>query len=543
MIHEKDVRIPVRDGARLGARIWRPEGAGKHPALLAVSPYRYDNDEAPAIPVFLWRETGPVEWYVDEGYAYVHVDVRGTGISEGVFKFMDTAEQHDLYNIVEWIARQPWSNGKVGGIGQSYYCMLQWFLGIENPPHLACLGAYDGLNDPYGYMGYPGGIEGNFLSYWFNSSVRVPNLYPANGDNPRELEHDVFLDVERHPFYDDFWRERSALERLDRIKAPLFSVGVWAKQDLHLFGNIMGWKKAQGPKKLAFTDTPTAFSSMQDFASVEFHKKWLAPFYAKFLKGERTSWDERPDVEYIVRGTGEARATNDWPPPGVTATSYYLAPGPTGSVTSLNDGALAPAAPGAAGGSTTYAYPQASWVLGVVAMGPMGPDPVRAVLTFTGPPLPDDLEIAGAGKLVVHLSTTKRDADVVCKVSEQLPQSADDRAKGLQPRYTIATKGWHRASHTDRDPRFDTPDTPYYTHERSTPLEPGKIYELEIPLLPIAYRFKKGSRIRVEIACGDSPVTDSLFTHIYRPDKMGADTIHHDAAHPSRLVLPVLPKG
>ena len=137
MIEEKDVRVAVRDRARIGLRVYRPEGEGPFPALFAVSPYRYDNNELPAYPTFLWRETGPIRWYVEQGYAFVHADVRGTGISEGEFRFLDSAEQHDLYDLIEWIAKQPWSNGRVGGYGESYYCMSQWFMGIESPPHLA----------------------------------------------------------------------------------------------------------------------------------------------------------------------------------------------------------------------------------------------------------------------------------------------------------------------------------------------------------------------------------------------------------------------
>src|SRR5207248_11618134 len=121
MIQEKDLRVAMRDGARIGVRVYRPDGAGPFPALFACSPYRYDNNELPASPLFLWRETGPIEWYVEQGYAYVHADVRGTGISEGEFGFMDRAEQRDLYDLVEWIAQQSWSNGRVGGIVQSYH--------------------------------------------------------------------------------------------------------------------------------------------------------------------------------------------------------------------------------------------------------------------------------------------------------------------------------------------------------------------------------------------------------------------------------------
>jgi putative CocE/NonD family hydrolase len=119
MIHEKDVQITVRDGVKIAVRIYRPDGAGPFAALFAPSPYRYDNNELPAQPMFLWRETGPIEWYVDQGYAYVQADVRGTGFSQGNYEFLGRNEQQDLYDVIEWIGTRPWSNGKVGGIGQS----------------------------------------------------------------------------------------------------------------------------------------------------------------------------------------------------------------------------------------------------------------------------------------------------------------------------------------------------------------------------------------------------------------------------------------
>jgi predicted acyl esterase len=537
VVEEKDLQVEVRDGVKIGVRVYRPDGAGPFPTLFAASPYRYDNNSLPATPVFLWRETGPIEWYVEQGYAYVHADVRGTGFSEGDYRFLDRKEQTDLYDVIEWIAAQAWSNGKVGGIGESYFCMTQWFMGIQNPPHLACLGAYDGLNDPYRFMGYPGGIEGNFLSYWYNSSVRVPNLYPANGDHPRDLPHDLFHDVQRHPLYDEWWQERTAAEHLDQIKVPLFSIGVWAKLDLHCAGNILGYQKAQGPKKLFISGTANPFTAQRDFSLVEYHQKYLLPFYDRYLKGAKTSHEARPDVEYTVRNTGEVKAAASWPPPGSKPTPFYLAPGPTESVTSLNDGALSPSPAGS--GQTTYSYPHPSWALGVVAMGPQGPDPARGVLTFTSAPLAADMEIAGDGTLAIYASSTRPDMDFCVKLSEQFAQGPEQRAKGIQPGYFIVTKGWLRASHSDRD---ETRGTEWsYTHGRAMPLTPGKIYKFEIPLQPIAYRFKQGNRIRVEIANGDSPVTDALFFHIYRPDKMGADTIHHDQDHQSQLVLPVMP--
>ena len=137
------VSIPMRDGVKIAVALYLPSAPGKYPTLFAASPYRFDNNHAPAIPMYLWRETGPVAWYLKQGYAFVHMDIRGTGRSGGDYRFLDRAEQRDLYEVIEWIARQPWSDGKVGGIGQSYYAMTQWFMGIENPPHLACIAPPD----------------------------------------------------------------------------------------------------------------------------------------------------------------------------------------------------------------------------------------------------------------------------------------------------------------------------------------------------------------------------------------------------------------
>ena len=540
VIDEKDILIPMRDGVKIAVRVYRPDGDARVPALFAASPYRYDNDQLPATPIFLWRETGPIAWYVERGYAYVHADVRGTGYSEGEYGFLGAIEQADLAELIDWTGEQPWCTGKVGTIGQSYYAKSQWFIGIQKPKHLTCLGLYDGQADPYRAIGYPGGIESNFLPYWFAQSCRLVNRFPANGDHPREVEHDILLDWQRHPLYDDYWKERSPAERLHEIDTPLLSIGVWAKLDLHLYGNIIGYQRASGFKKLSITGTATPMSSMTDFDNPAFHERYLLPFYEHFLKGVENGFEDRPNVQYEVKNTGMLRTFDTWPPPGTTRATWFLNPAKSGSVTSLNDGSLT--SDGATSdASTTYSYPQPNWTLGVVTVGPDGPDPVRAVTTWTSSPLEHDVEIAGSGALFVHLSTTGTDTDVLCKISEVMAQPAPERDAGKQPRYTIVTKGWLRASHSfERHAMLDSPEMAYYSHEHPTPLTPGNIYELEVPLQPMAYRFRAGNRIRLEIANGDSAVTDGLFAHAYRPDKVGADTFYHDAARPSRLVLPVL---
>jgi predicted acyl esterase len=535
-----EVKIRVHDGEEIAVALYMPEGEGRFPVLLAPSPYRFDNNTLPATPQFLWRETGPIELYVGRGYVYAHMDIRGCGKSGGEFRLLDRNEQKDLYDVIEWLGRQPWSNGKVGGIGQSYFCMSQWWMAIQKPPSLACIAAFDGLNDLYRASVYQGGILGDFFgSYWWNQN-RIINRNPANGEHPREQNCDLNLLIAQHPTYDAFWRERCAAERLHEIEVPLYSVGVWGKVDLHTRGNIDGFRRARGPKKLKMVGPVNAFVANREFNSVELHEKLLLPFYEHYLKGKDSDYLSRPAIEYFVRGADAVRSAESWPPPGVRYVSWHLSAEKSGSVTSLNDGTLARAQP-AGEEKTSYRYPDPGWMLGVVGFGPNNqPDPARRVLTFATAPLQHDLEIAGPIKLTLHASSTRIDMDFFVKLSEQMPQSPDDRAKGVNPASYWITKGWLRASHRALDPQKSTEMEPYRTHTNPEPIEPGKVYRFDISIEPMAHRFKAGNRVRLEIVNGDSAVTDVLWTHYYTPNKIGTDTIYHSAQYPSALTLPVM---
>ena len=397
----REVKIRVHDGVEIAVALYMPDGEGPFPVLLAPSPYRYDNNTLPASPQFLWRETGPIDFYLKHGYVYANMDVRGCGKSGGEFRLLDNNEQRDLYDVIEWLGAQPWSSGKVGGIGQSYFCMSQWWMAIRKPPSLACIAAFDGLNDPYRASVYQGGILGDFFgAYWWNQN-RIINRHPANGEQPREQLCDLNLLIQQHPTYDDFWKERCAAERLDEIEVPLYSVGVWGKVDLHTRGNIDGFRRARGPKKLKMVGPPNAFAANREFNSAEMHERVLLPFYDHYLKGKDTDYVGRPAVEYFVRGADTVRTAETWPPPGVRYITWNLSAQTSGSVTSLNDGTLTR---GSAAGeaATSYSYPNPGWMMGVVGFGPNNaPDPARRVLTFTTAPLAQDLEIAGPIKLTL----------------------------------------------------------------------------------------------------------------------------------------------
>ena len=541
---EADVGIAMRDGLRLSARVYRPDGDGQFPILLAVSPYQHQSDSIPHSTQFLWREVGPVDWYVEaQGYALVHVDVRGTGLSQGEYNLLDKQEQQDLYEIVEWCAARPWSNGRVGGYGQSYYCWSQWFMGIVNPPGLICIAPYDGAVDIYRDVVYHGGIYCDFLPWWYQM-VRINNLHrPPGQPAGKLLSVDIGRMLAEHSLYDDWWKERSPWERLDEIKVPTLSIGHWGKMALHLRGNIIGYEKITAPKKLVVTGARDVFEAHDLFEQIDFHTQELLPFYDRHLKGDGKDATGGAPVRLYVRGANTFREEAEWPLNRAEYRSLFLSGEPSSSVSSLNDGSLSWDRPKDAKGPTLFDYPDAKWKLGVVGMGPQGPDPVRRVLTFTSAPFEQDMEMTGPAVLELYLSSSNIDTDVFVKVADQFPQSGEDRKKGLQPTSINISKGWLRASHREKDAALSTERRPFYTHRNPQPLKPGKVVKLEIEILPFSNVFKKGHRLRLEIVNGDSPLTDSLFTHQYSWFKVGCDSIYHDVERASRLIVPVIASG
>ena len=536
---EKDVAVVMRDGVRISLCVYRPDAEGRFPALFAASPYQYEMDDVPAYPLCLWRETGPVEWYVGQGYAYVHADVRGAGRSDGEFEFMGPNEQQDYLELIAWIVRQPWCNGRVGGIGQSYYAMAQWLMATYNPPGLACIIPYDGLVDQYRCSNYHGGIFCSYRSVWY-TTLRADNQHRLAGRHVRApMNFDLVGAMIDHPLDDEFWRVRSPYWRLDRIKCPVLSIGHWGKMGLHLRGNIVGYEEVRAPKKLVVTGARNTFEAHRLFDQVDFHEKELLPFYDLHLKGKNNGFMDSEPIRLFVRGANVWRAEQEWPPRAGTV-EYYLRKGPSGSVTSLNDGGLSTDMPAEDEAPTSYTYPDWEWVNGVAVIGSDGRvDPVRRVLTFVSAPLDADLDVAGPIVLKLFASSTAIDTQFIVKLTDQHPQDDAARGRGEQPAYTPVSKGWLKASHREKDSVRSTPQRPFYTHTNPQPLAPGEIYEFDIEVLPIAYVFKQGHRIRLELANGDSPATDGVFSHPYHPSLMGTDTIHHDGAHASRIILPV----
>jgi uncharacterized protein len=537
-----DEKITMSDGVTLAARIYLPPepADAAFPVLFAPSAYQIATDTCPASSLFLTYEIGPMEWYVKEhGYAFVRLDVRGSGTSEGEYGHFDAREQLDYYEVIEWIAEQPWSTGKIGGYGQSYYAVAQWLVAPLRPPHLTCIAPYDGYTEPYTDLFTHGGIPSGFGSEWYNRYVRMPNLLRDPGDDSgRFMSWDAVGAWMQHSTNDEFWKERSSTERLAEIDIPTYSIGIWGKREVHLRGNIRGYQGISSASKWLLIEEPTnAWDAHHLFALEEWHERTLLPFYDRFLKGIENDFETKtPAVSTWYYGPDEYRAWPSWPPASDDR-EFYLTSTNSGSLTSLNDGGLA-GEPPAGGSSTSYAYPDVEWRLGNAKVGPMGPDLIARNVTFTSDPMSEDLEIVGHPRLTLFVSSDQVDTDFIVALTAQAPDA--ERRGGSQPLGELIARGWLRASHRELDEERSTPQVPVHTHVNPQRLEPGEVYEFLIELSPIAYVLKKGHRLRVMISPTDSPADVGPLAHYYSWQRVGEDTIYHDADRPSRLTVPVL---
>jgi predicted acyl esterase len=524
-----EIEVRTRDGVTVRADVYLPEGEGPFPVLLAASAYQKALAHLPVHGQFPFRESGPIDFYLANGYAYVWMDVPGTGRSDGDWDPVSKAEGAAIADVIEDVAARSWCTGRVGMIGQSYYCWSQWNAARMRPPSLATIVAFDGATDLYRDWTYKGGIpDFGFLSSW-TASVMLQHQamgMPIDGGNRNALLTNVYS----HPYDDEWQRERSPFWDLDQVDIPVLSIGAWCKGSLHMRGNVEGFGRLRGPKKLLMLGAANPGVVQQMFATTEFHATILLPWYDHHLKGVPNGVMDGPDVRLWVNRGESYRAAETWPPEPATQAAFALSATPSGAARSLNDGSLVEQ-PAAVSGtaSTSFSYPDAQWTVGTSAMGPNGPDHVARILTFTSPAFDRVREFTGDGHVVLFASTDQQEIDVVVRLSVIGPSGAD-----------LVGRGWLRASHRQEDETMSTPMRPFHLHNSAQPVTPGEVYELRVPLVPMSFLVRPGERLRLEMSNGDAPLLEGRMFQWYGL-KAGADTYFHDDARPSRLVLPEMP--
>jgi putative CocE/NonD family hydrolase len=326
-----DVRIEMDDGLVLRADVFRPIKEGRCPVLLSYGPYAkglafqdgYPSarqrmvEQHPDITAGSsnkyqnWEVVDPEKW-VPHDYVCVRVDSRGCGCSPGYIDHFSPRETKDFYNCIEWAGEAPWSNGKVGLNGISYYGINQWRVASLQPPHLAAICIWEGAADWYRDMTHHGGILSTFWANWYDMQVKTVQ-YGAGERGKRSRIHgelvcgperlseavlaanrvDFGAAIRAHPLDDDYHRERSP--DWSKITVPFFSAANWGGQGLHPRGNFEGFVRAASKKWLErgiehWTHFYTDYGREQQKRFVDY-----------FLHGKDTSWTKQPKVLLQIR--------------------------------------------------------------------------------------------------------------------------------------------------------------------------------------------------------------------------------------------------
>jgi len=517
MIVERDVRVETRLGNGVYLDIFRPTTDVAAPVLVSWMPYGKHNPlpiqkifpDAGVKDEWTSKHTAfecpdPVYW-TQHGYAVVLVDLPGTWNSEGRATYCSPEEAEAFYDLIEWAGTQPWSNGKVGLSGVSYLTVMQWRVAELNPPHLAAINPYEGWTDTYREVVQHGGIPSS--SFW-------PYLWDRWGASRTEIE-DLEAETAEHPFYDDFWRSKTA--QLDAIQTPAYVVASWTDQGLHTRGTLEGFKQISSRQKWLEVHGGKKWAHYYEPESVERQRT----FFDHFLKGVDNDLSSWPPVRLEVRrgfDDGHVRTEREWP---VARTEYrhlYL---------DASQGVLGWEPPTQAG---TVAYDGAG----------SGPGTHRAEFEIA---FDEDIELVGHMKANLYMSAETNDMDVFVSLWKY------DAAGNVVtfPYYgnfedgPVAV-GWLRASHRELDAERSTPYQPVLAHQRLLRLQPGEPTRLEIEVLPSGTMFAAGDRLRLIVQGTDANryPKPKVFARHEETVNEGKHVVYTGGLHDSYLLVPVV---
>ena len=415
---EKDVEVPMRDGARLFADVFRPKDGARVPAILNLGPYQKDKlwvapdtlEEKPN-EWMNWETVNPL-WWVPRGYAAVRVDGRGSGKSQGQCEPWSLAEAVDFHDAIEWAAAQPWCNGNVGLLGISYYAINQWFAANRQPPSLKAIIPWEGFADIYRDALYHGGILSVFMTNWFTAHLMHHKLGRASQHLPDGWKVNTL----------DFWLSNNldtgafhgAQAQWDKITVPMYSVGNWTGFGLHLRGNTEAFMRSPSKHKKMRIHTG---SHVHPFYREEAREDQIR-FFDHWLKGVDNGVMAEPPIKLAIRHGAdkfEWRHEQEWPLARTQWTKLYfdLSPPPAGAPE--NSGKLVRDNPKETS-SRTYSATSMGTMGSTSAassqvMGGGGIKPGMGLALETAP-LEEDLEITGPLAASFHVSSSSEDMDL-----------------------------------------------------------------------------------------------------------------------------------
>ena len=564
-----DVPITMDDGLQVRADIFRPIKEGKYPAIITYGPYAkylhfeqiyktcwdrmietYPEVGANSTNQFQsWEVVDPEKW-VPEDYVVIRVDSRGCGRSPGYVELWSAREAQDFAICIDWAGVQPWSNGKVGINGISYYGMNQWQVAALQPKHLAAMCIWEGANDFYRDLSHHGGILCNFIENWYDMQVKTVQYGLGKNGHRSKITGDWVSGPEtltteelganrfdfggltfKHEFDDEFWKSRTP--DYSKIEVPFLSAGNWGGQGLHTRGNVEGFVRSASKHKWLEMHGIEHWTHFY----TDYGRTMQLKFFDYFLKGEKNGWDQQPKVFLNVRHPGERftqRAETTWPLANTQWTKMYL----DASAATLSQSGVDKA------GKVTYRG-------------------LSEGVTFLTQPLDQDTEITGqlAAKLFVSSSTVDADMFLIMRIFD--PNMKEVTFQGALDPNTPIAQGWLRASHRELDPNLSEPYRPYHPHTKKEQLQPGQVYELDIEILPTSIVVPAGYRIGLTVRGKDYvypgatgaklsnmkyPFTGvGPFTHNHpgdRPPEIfdGEVTLHTGPDHQAYILCPVIPK-
>jgi predicted acyl esterase len=549
MIVERDVFVTARDGERLAVDVFRPDGDGRYPALLAMSAYGKGKQTLPIPPLPpqspVWDggiEAGDPEYLTAHGYAHVIADSRGMGKSGGTYRgWMNYQEGQDGHDIIEWIAAQPWCDGNVGMVGESYFGTIQLAIAAEQPPHLKAIMPFNAPADFYREATHHGGIVQTFF-YWLyyfglggtrrvsaseldlppeefaarvQATLNDPDIQAYSRhwvlvDNPDRNPgwFDILINPEDGPFY---W-ERSAYKHYDKIKIPIYCESAWwAYGHMHLVGAFRNYLGIDAPKKLLIRD-PVVYTRPMP----EEYNREVVRWYDYWLKGIDTGIMAEQPIRIYIMGAEKWRDENEWPLARTEWTKYYL----------RGWGGLSPD-PGPEHGRPDTFVQQSLIESNVIGS-----------VSYATQPLDADVEITGPMAMYLHAAIDTDDTNWMAYLYDVAPNGTEREL----------TRGFLKASHRRLDDEQSTPWEPYHPHTDREPVTPGQICEYAIAFAPTANVFKVGHRIKLQIRSMDLPGGSApaalginhLPSHLCS-SRTTVHHIYHDADRPSHLLLPVIP--
>jgi putative CocE/NonD family hydrolase len=540
--------IPMADGTQLAYTAVLPQGTGRFPVALV-----YDGYCEGAEPMTC-NDPASAKALLAAGYAVLGVSVRGTSCSTGTFDPFVSQHWKDGAAAVEWAARQPWSNTRVGMFGDSFPGITQIGVAGLRPRHLRAIAPFQVGTDLYRDVAAPGGIPNSgFGSFWglVNQPAASFSSAAQQGCAQTQPTHlasvptqNIFLQGLQHLFDDSYWQARRPGANAAKIDVPAFSCLSWQDDEISSRGSF-GLGDELDPAR-TWVVAANGYHAMCDRGSPRIVAQLVA-FFDRFVKGKRNGFKKTPRFKiWHDAHTGAGENVPGWVTRFKSYSSIRVRPL---ALYFRSDGALSLTPPKGQATPNRYAYPgpAASNENGVVAgqrnLGWKAEVPPGSSVAYATPPLTGDAEFFGSGSANIWMSTTApaaplgpgapggllgvgADTDLQITLTEVRPDGQE----------VYVARGWLRASHRTLDRARSTRLAPFHTHQEkdALPLVPGRPTNMRVQLWPFDYVFRKGSSVRLWIDAPTGATGGWSFDYIKTP---ATNSVYADATHASAIVL------